>query len=56
MREAGYRSTCACGAQIDEGDDIGCVDGEWCCADCVESMGEDEPSPDALFGGKDANR
>lgn len=48
---AGYRSTCACGAQIEEGDEIGQVDGEWVCADCMEAFGEDELPSDVMFGG-----
>jgi hypothetical protein len=45
MMQAGFNGTCACGAQIVEGDDIGKVDGEWVCVDCIESMGEDEWPP-----------
>jgi hypothetical protein len=50
MIDAGYRSTCACGHQIEEGDPIGQVDGEWVCEDCVASMGEDELPSDVMFG------
>lgn len=42
MIEAGFDSVCACGHPIHEGTMIGLVDGEWCCEDCVNDMGEDE--------------
>lgn len=31
----------SCEKRIDEGDQIGLVDGEWCCEECVEEHGED---------------
>ena len=30
-----------CDEPIHEGDSIGLIDGEWCCALCVEQEGED---------------
>lgn len=43
MITAGYDSRCSCGTPIEEGDEIGLVDGEWVCAGCVEDAGgEDE--------------
>jgi hypothetical protein len=43
MIEARYPKKCpGCGDQIDEGDDIGMVEGEWVCEDCVDANeGED---------------
>lgn len=64
MIEARFAKTCDCGEQILEGDDIGKVDGEWVCADCVDDNGgEDEWKPsrpsepdatDFLMGGAPA--
>jgi len=44
MIVATFESRCGgCDEQIHEGDPIGVVDGEWCCAKCVEDNGgEDE--------------
>lgn len=42
MIEARYDGKCpGCGEKIEEGDDIGLVDREWCCRECVEENGED---------------
>lgn len=42
MIHARFDGRCkACGMDIEEGDLIGLVDGEWCCQDCVEEYGED---------------
>lgn len=30
-----------CGEQITEGDEIGLIEGEWCCAYCVEAAEQD---------------
>jgi hypothetical protein len=50
MIEAGFNATCACGATITEGDEVGYVDGELCCDDCVKAFGEDPIDPAELFG------
>ena len=44
MIAAKYDGKCpGCGEPIEEGDRIGCVDGDWCCESCVEDAGgEDE--------------
>jgi hypothetical protein len=40
---ARFESRCACcGDDIAEGDRIGEVDGEWCCAKCVEDEGGED--------------
>lgn len=44
MIEAGFGSVCACGRPIRGGTMIGLVDGEWCCEDCVNAMGEGDES------------
>lgn len=43
MIEARYAMKCpGCGEPVEEGDEIGCVEGEWVCAACVEAEeGED---------------
>lgn len=33
----------SCERDIAEGDEIGLVDGEWCCEECVQEYGEDAP-------------
>ena len=41
--KARYGSKCpGCGERIEEGDDIGLVDGDWCCSECVDECGEDD--------------
>lgn len=43
MIEARYSSKCpGCDERILEGDDIGLIDDERCCAECVADYGEDE--------------
>lgn len=44
MIRATFDSMCpGCGNVIEEGDEIGRLDGEWCCEVCVEDAGgEDE--------------
>jgi hypothetical protein len=42
MITARYEGRCpGCGEPIEEGDQIGMVDEEWCCERCVEDAGED---------------
>jgi hypothetical protein len=46
MKRAFYSGKCpGCGGDIEEGESIGKVDGDWCCADCVDEHGEDAPDP-----------
>lgn len=43
MITASYDSKCpGCGSQIEVGDEIGRVEGDWCCADCVDDMGGED--------------
>jgi hypothetical protein len=43
MISARYAGKCpSCGQQINEGDGIGLVDGDWSCEDCVDEYGEDQ--------------
>lgn len=43
MISARFDGKCkCCEMEISEGDQIGRVDGEWCCESCVEEHGEDE--------------
>lgn len=43
MISAHYSTKCpGCGEQIEEGDPIGLVDGDWCCEECVDENGEDQ--------------
>lgn len=42
MIPARYAGKCpGCGQHIAEGDNIGRVDGDWCCAECVDEHGEE---------------
>jgi hypothetical protein len=48
---ASYAGKCpGCGEPITEGDNIGRVDGDWCCADCVDEQGEDGYDREAANG------
>lgn len=45
MISAQFSSKCpGCGGDIEEGERIGLVDGDWCCELCVEEYGEDSSS------------
>lgn len=51
MIAANYRKKCpGCGEQIEEGDQIGKVDGDWVCADCVEECGGEDMPRDPAKG------
>ena len=44
MIRASFDSRCpSCLEDIHEGDEIGMIDGEWCCAECVEDNGGEDP-------------
>lgn len=43
MIPARFSKKCpGCGERIEEGDEIGKVDGDWCCEECVDAHGEDD--------------
>jgi hypothetical protein len=44
---ARFENRCACGRTIREGDNIGLVDGEWVCEECVDGAdGGEDPGAD----------
>lgn len=44
MIEARWTGKCpGCGEPIIAGEPIGRVDGDWCCAECVDEHGEEAP-------------